>query len=71
MKRGFASDNNSGIHPEILNAISAAMKDMQLDTAATRLPKRLSNGSNKNSVSKPMYILYLTEQAPMYCAFQL
>jgi len=24
MKRGFASDNNSGIHPEILNAISAA-----------------------------------------------
>ena len=24
MKRGFASDNNSGIHPEILNALSAA-----------------------------------------------
>jgi threonine aldolase len=24
MKRGFASDNNSGIHPEILNAISQA-----------------------------------------------
>lgn len=24
MKRGFASDNNSGIHPEILNAISLA-----------------------------------------------
>jgi threonine aldolase len=24
MKRGFASDNNSGIHPEILNAISTA-----------------------------------------------
>jgi threonine aldolase len=24
MKRGFASDNNSGIHPEILSAISAA-----------------------------------------------
>lgn len=24
MKRGFASDNNSGIHPEILNAIAAA-----------------------------------------------
>lgn len=24
MKRGFASDNNSGIHPEILNAISVA-----------------------------------------------
>ncbi|MBL7969009.1 MAG: low specificity L-threonine aldolase [Prolixibacteraceae bacterium] len=24
MKRGFASDNNSGIHPEILNAISEA-----------------------------------------------
>jgi threonine aldolase len=24
MKRGFASDNNSGIHPEILNAISMA-----------------------------------------------
>ena len=24
MKRGFASDNNSGIHPEILNAIGAA-----------------------------------------------
>lgn len=26
MKRGFASDNNSGIHPEILNAISEANK---------------------------------------------
>jgi len=24
MKRGFASDNNSGVHPEILNALSAA-----------------------------------------------
>ncbi len=24
MKRGFASDNNSGIHPEILNALAAA-----------------------------------------------
>ena len=24
MKRGFASDNNSGIHPEILNALSAS-----------------------------------------------
>jgi len=24
MKRGFASDNNSGIHPEILNALSVA-----------------------------------------------
>ena len=24
MKRGFASDNNSGIHPEILSAIGAA-----------------------------------------------
>jgi len=27
MKRGFASDNNSGIHPEILTALSAANKE--------------------------------------------
>ena len=67
MKRGFASDNNSGIHPEILNAISAANEGHAVgyggDEVTEKAIKRFKQefgGANR------CLFLYLTELAPMY-----
>ncbi len=43
MKRGFASDNNSGIHPEVLTALSAANEEHAVGYGGDELTKKAIN----------------------------
>ena len=63
MKRGFASDNNSGVHPDILKAIGNANNGHCVgygDDSYTIEAKETFKSSS------PKHFLFFWEREPMY-----
>jgi len=67
MKKGFASDNNSGVHPKVFERMEAANTG---HVVGIRLLRKQLIFSGINLEKMPKYFLFSTGPVQMFWAFQ-